>query len=249
MQRNLSHRLVALFVAGALASNAHAGSVAGFGGGTEVTQILNNVELVMQSAQMFEQVQQTISQVRMMEQQLKNLQASPEMIWGQAGADLQQLAQLVSKGQALGYALGNIDQQFASKYQNYNNVALKSNFQGASRNWTQTSLDSMKSALTAAGLQSQQFANEQAAMARIQNIASTAPGALQATQAGVMIAGQQVEQLQKLRQLFMAQMQAQNAFMAQQTNAQQAGLDTATDHFKRYTPVGGSTFRSSGGKK
>jgi type IV secretion system protein TrbJ len=244
-------KLTRIILAAAVAvavTSAQAGSVAGFGGSTEVTQILNNVELINQSAQMYEQVQNTIKQVQYMEQQLKNLTAAPQMIWGQAQADLQQLAQLVAKGQALGYALSNIDQQFASKYPAYNGVALRNNFQGASKTWTQTSLDSLKAALSTAGLQSNQFATEQAAMDSIQNIAAGAPGQLQATQAGVMVAGQQVQQLQKLRQLFMAQMQAQNAFMAQQTTAQQAEVDTANSHFTKYTPGSGSTFSSSGGK-
>lgn len=41
-----------------LSSVADAGSVAGFGGSTEITQILNNVELVNPSAQMYQQVHQ-----------------------------------------------------------------------------------------------------------------------------------------------------------------------------------------------
>lgn len=244
----LTRIALAVALAAAVSSGANAGSVAGFGGATEVTQILNNVELVNQAAQMYQQVQYTIQQVTMMQQQLKNLVAAPQMVWGQVQSDLQQLTQLVAKGQALGYALGNIDQMFADKYPAYNGVALRNNFQGASKTWTQTSLDSLKAALSAAGMQSNQFATEQVAMENIQNIASSAPGALQAAQAGVMVAGQQVQQLQKLRQLYMAQMQAQNAFMAQQATAQQAEVDTANSHFTKYTPGSGSGFSSAGGK-
>lgn len=248
MQRKFARTVAAALVAAIFTQSAQAGSVAGFGGSTEITQILNNVELIQQAAMMYQQVQNTIQQVKYMEQQLQNLVKAPQMVWGQAQADLQQLSQLVAKGQALGYALGNIDQQFADKYPSYNGVALKNNFQGASKTWTQTSLDSLKSALSAAGMQSNQFATEQMAMDSIQNIASSAPGQLQATQAGVMVAGQQVQQLQKLRQLFMAQMQAQNAVLAQQATAQQAEIDTANSHFTKYTPSAGTGFSSSGGK-
>jgi len=248
MQRKFTRAVAAAMIAATLTQGAHAGTVAGTGGSTEITQILNNAELLMQSAQLYKQVQETIKEVQMAEQQLKNLVAAPQMVWGKAQSDLQDLAQLVAKGQALGYALSNIDQKFAQKYPSYNGVALKGNFQGASKTWTQTSLDSLKAALSAAGMQSNQFATEQMAMNSIQNIASTAPGALQAAQAGVMVAGQQVEQLQKLRQLFMAQMQAQNAFMAQQATSQQAEVDTANSHFTKYTPSGGGGFSSKGGK-
>lgn len=247
MKKVFRKTVLAIAAASVVLNPASAGSVAGFGGSTEITQILNNFELLQQSAQMYQQVQNTITQIQHSQQQLQNLVKAPQMVWGNAQSELQQLTQLVAQGQALGYALGNIDQQFATKYPGYNGVALKNNFQGQSRTWTQTSLDSMRSALNVAGMQSNQYANEQAAMDSIQNIAANSPGALQATQAGVMVAGQQVQQLQKLRQLFSAQMQAQNAYMAQQSNAQANDQNTTDAHFVKYQP---STpdFSSSGGK-
>lgn len=248
MKKNVVRAGLAAALVVVLAVPATAGTVAGTGGSTEVTQILNNVELAQQSLQMAQQVQNTITQIQHSQQQLRNLIAAPQMVWGNAASELQQLTQLLAKGQALGYALGNIDQQFSQKYPGYNGAALGNNFQAASRTWIQTSLDSMSAALRVAGLQSNQFANEQMAMDSIQGLASTAPGALQVSQAGVMVAGQQVQQLQKLRQLFSAQMQAQNAYFAHQVNAQAESQKTADDHFQTYqrrTP----TFSSSGGKK
>lgn len=234
-------------LAGSMVMNtAHAGSVAGNGGATEVTQILNNAELLQQSAQMYQQVQQTIQQVQMAQQQLKNLINAPQMIWGQVQGELTQLTQLVAQGQALGYALGNIDQQFANQFKGYT-TALKTNYVQQSKSWTQTSLDSLKSALNTAGLQSNQFASEQAAMDSIQSIAAGSPGALQAAQAGVMVASQQVQQLQKLRQLFMSQMQAQNAFLAKQEQQQANDRSTMDAHFTQYS-AGSPGFQSKGGK-
>lgn len=241
--------LVAVLAAAMLNQVAHAGTVAGTGGSTEITQILNNTELLQQSTEMYQQTKQLISQVKMAEEQLKNLVRAPEMFWGEAPGQLQNLARLVAKGQALGYALNNIDQQFASKYPEANGNALRGNYIGAARTWNQTSRDSLKNALSVAGLQSDQFADEQAAMNSIQNLAATAPGALQASQAGVMVAAQQVYQLQKLRQLFMTQMQAQNAILASQVAREAEAENLAPDHFKKYTPSTGSKFSSAGGRK
>jgi P-type conjugative transfer protein TrbJ len=241
--------LVAVIAAAMLNQGAHAGTIAGTGGSTEITQILNNAELLQQSGEMYAQTKQLINQVKMAEQQLKNLVASPEMIWGEAPGQLQQLAQLVAKGQALGYALNNIDQQFASKYPAANGNALRGSYIGTARTWNQTSRDSLKNALSVAGLQANQFADEQTAMNSIQNLASSAPGSLQATQAGVMVAAQQVQQLQKLRQLFMTQMQAQNAVLAAQVDKDAEAENLAQSHFQKYTPSTGGKFSSSGGKK
>lgn len=247
MKKTVMRKVVLAAMAGSMVmSSAHAGSVAGNGGSTEVTQILNNVELLQQSAQMYQQVQNTIQQVTMMQAQLKNLIQAPQMVWGQVQADLQQLTQLVAQGQALGYALGNIDQTFASQFKGYT-ASLKQNFGTQSKQWTQTSLDSLKAALNTAGMQSSQFASEQAAMDSIQNISAGSPGALQAAQAGVMVASQQVQQLQKLRQLFMAQMQAQNAYLAKQEQQQANDRSTMDAHFTKYTP-GSPSFQSGGGK-
>ena len=248
--KKFAKKTVVLALAGSLSFGAATTANAGggmTGGATEITQILNNSELLMQSAQMYEQVQQTIQQVQMAQQQLKNLVNAPQMIWGQVQGELSKLTQLVSQGQALGYALSNIDKQFSSQFKGYAK-SLKMDFKQQSKDWTQTTLDSLKAALSTAGLQSEQFASEQTAMDSIQAIAAGSPGALQAAQAGVMVASQQVQQLQKLRQLFMSQMQAQNAYLAKQE--QQAANDRSTmdEHFKEYTP-GSPGFQSKGGKK
>ncbi|GAB3441583.1 P-type conjugative transfer protein TrbJ [Massilia solisilvae] len=204
----------------AISSIASAGSVAGFGGSTEVTQILNNVELVNQSAQMYQQVQNTLQQVMMEKQQLQNLMAAPAQTWGQAQQELAALAALVNKTAALSYAGGNIDQMFKQKFPGFAKTAGNTNFGGKFQSLVQTQLDGLNSALQAAGLQSSQFANERSAIQQIQNMSAGSQGALAAMQAGNMIASQQIDQLQKLRQLYMSQMQAQNSYMAGQVQAQ-----------------------------
>lgn len=246
MKKHAMKKLLITTLAGSICIGANAGTVAGNGGSTEVTQIMNNVELIQQSAQMYQQVQNTIQQITMMQNQLKNLIAAPQMVWGQVQADLSQLTQLVAQGQALGYSLQNIDTAFSTKYKGYT-ASLKGDYSNQAKDWTRTSLDSLKSALQAAGMQSSQFATEQSAMDAIQNITAGSPGALQAAQAGVMVAGQQVQQLQKLRQLFMAQMQAQNAYLAKQEQQDSADQATIDNQFQQYTP-GQASFQSHGGK-
>lgn len=221
---------------------AHAGSVAGFGGSTEVTQILNNVELVNQSAQMYQQVQQTLQQVMMEKQQLQNLIAAPVQTWGQAQQELAALADLVNKTAALSYAGGNIDQLFKMQFPGYAKTAGNTNFGSKFGNLVKVQMDGLNSALQAAGLQSSQFANERAAIQQIQSMSAGSPGSLQALQAGNMIASQQIDQLQKLRQLYMAQMQAQNSYMAGQAQ-QQADQ---TDALQTFMNQGNGKVRKPG---
>jgi P-type conjugative transfer protein TrbJ len=220
----------------------YAGSVAGTGGSTEITQILNNVELVNQSAQMYQQVQQTLQQVMMEKQQLQNLIAAPSQSWGQAQQELAALADLVNKTASLSYAGGNIDQLFKTKFPGYAKTAGNTNFGNKFYDSMKVQLDGLNSALQAAGLQSSQFANERMAIQQIQSMSAGSPGSLQALQAGNMIASQQIDQLQKLRQLYMAQMQAQNSYMAGQAQ-QQADQ---TDAVQTFMNQGNGTVRKWG---
>jgi len=61
-----------------------------------------------------------------------------------------------------------------------------------------------------------------------------------------MIASSQVDQLQKLRQIMMAQQQAQGAYMANQLQQQANDRSTMDAHFQVYTPSGGG-WSSKGG--
>ena len=234
----MKKKFTILAVALTAAHVAFAGSVAGFGGSTEVTQILNNVELVNQSAQMYQQVQNTITAV----QHSQQLLTAPMQTWGQAQQELAALADLVNKTAALSYAGGNIDQLFKQRFPGYARSAGSTNFGGQFQSLVQTQLDGLNSALQAAGLQSSQFANERAALQQIQSMSAGSQGSLQALQAGNMVASATVDQLQKLRQLYMAQMQAQNSFMAGQAQVQADQVDAAQTFMKQ----GNGTVRQPG---
>ncbi|CAG9229929.1 Conjugative transfer protein TrbJ [Paraburkholderia tropica] len=207
-----------------------AGAVAG---ATEPTQILNNIQLVLQYAQ----------QVTMVENQLKALASLPSQQWGSASQDLSALTQIVSSGQTLSYTMQNIDQQFKQQYPGYQSGT---NYTSSYQQWGTNTLDNVRAALNAAGLQSSQFASERSALSAIQAMANSPTGQTQAIQAGTMIASQTVDQLQKLRQLMMAQMQSQDTYIAEQSQTRQTQIGTQQDHFQVYTPTG-SHFSSAGG--
>ena len=207
-----------------------AGAVAG---ATEPTQILNNIQLVLQYAQ----------QVQMVENQLQELATLPGQVWGTAQSDLSSLTQVVSAGQALSYTMQNVDQQFKQQYPGYQ---PGTNYSNSYQQWSNNTLDNVRAALNAANLQSSQFSDERSALNAIQAMANNPAGQTQAIQAGTMIASQQVDQLQKLRQLMMAQMQSQGTYMAEQSQTRQTQIGTQQNHFQVYTPSA-PTFSSAGG--
>lgn len=243
----MTHATMRKHILGVLAgtvvmSMAHAGSVAGNGGSTEITQILNNFELVTQSAQMYQQVQQAIQQVQMEQQQLKNLLNAPQQLWGQAQQDLTQLAQLVSQTTAISYAAGNIDQTFRATYPGYAKSAGATNYGTKYKALIGQAMDGLNSALQSAGLNASQFTSERAAIQQIQGMSGGSQGSLQAIQAGNMIASQTIDQLQKLRQLLAAQTQSQSNYLAAQAQVQA----DQTDATQTLMMQGNGTVRQSG---
>ena len=100
-------------------------------------------------------------------------------------------------------------------YAEYSSAILnRDTFGGRLKAWNRTSMDTMQGALKSMQLQANLFQDEDATMQALQTMSQHAVGRMQAIQAGNMIAAQQVRQVQMLRQLVMAQMGMQAAFLA-----------------------------------
>lgn len=199
-------------------------------GATEPTQILNNFQLVASYA---EQAEQTVTQINQYQTMLKNLaQLTPSGALNQAAQQLwtdqnmaqafQSLRRIVIAGQSTSYTLANIDQRFKQLHPGYGRSGDGFDYSMAYRDWSDNTLDSVKNALALSGAHAQEFESEGAMIATLASRSQTAQGQLQALQAGNDVGIATVGQLQKLRQIQMAQMQAQNAYLAAQQSTQDA---------------------------
>jgi P-type conjugative transfer protein TrbJ len=186
-------------------------------GATEPTQIANNIELVASVAKQAQQVSNQLIQIQNQIQAYKNMVTNtlniPNQIWQNADGLLQQLVGVVNQGQALAFSATNIDSLFKQKYPGY---TPPQDFGAAYENITNSTLDSVRGALHAANIQSDDFSNEQSALNAIEAQSKSAEGRMQAIQAGNSIAMAQVQQMRKMRALQMAQMQAQSAYISGQ---------------------------------
>src|SRR5439155_1198143 len=72
--------------------------------------------------------------------------------------------------------------------------------------------------LNSVRLHGEDFATAQGRIQALQALSESAEGRMQALQVGNMMAAEQLQQLVQLRQLVMAQINAQNVYMAAQTN-------------------------------
>lgn len=221
----------------AVAPSTQAGSVAGFGGATEITQLANNVELVNLYLQ---QVQSYATQLQQYQNMLQNTLNIPAQVWGAIQADLMGVANIVRQGQALAYSAQNIGTQFQNTFKGFS-YPQGFNFKTEYRNWSRATLDGIKGAFEAAKMQADQFATEEGVLIGLRSQSQSAQGQMQALQVGAQIAEQQVQQLQKLRQLMMVQMQAQNSYLAAQEQKDAASRLALDDFFRFSDPRQGST--------
>lgn len=236
-RRSVRLVMTALIVASASISVAHAGGGV-TGGATEWTQILNNGELVSLVGQSSEQINNQITQItqlaeqiqnqlRMYENMLQNTAQLPNHIWGQVEGDLNQLRNVVGEGQGIAFSMGNVDDVLKQRFKSYADfkTSLPDNatFSSTYQNWSATNRDTIAGTLRAAGLTSDQFTSEEATMSQLRSMSESADGQMKALQVGHEIATQQVAQTQKLRGLVSQQM----TMMATWFQSDQADKDLA----------------------
>lgn len=215
-KNNLARLLGAAFLIST--ATAFAGSVAGTGGSTEITQLANNTQLAMSYT---EQAQQTIHQFNQYQAMLKNLlrltpsnvaDTSARKLWNDNNMNdtFRNMYRIVVGGQQMAYSLSNMDQQFQNLHPGYGNYGTGFNYQDAYRNWSDTTRNSVMGSLRMAAVQADDLQSERDLVVALSDSSSTAEGQLQAVQAGNQIGVAMVSQMQKLRQLQMVQIQTQS---------------------------------------
>lgn len=220
MKRFISAMIAALAISG------EANATGLIAGATEPTQIMNNIELTMSYA---EQARQTVTQLNQYQTMLTNLmRLTPSELLGQASRQLwqdQKMAQtfnnlrnIVIDGQSMAYTMSNMNSRFKTLNPGYGNFGSGMDFFKAYQNWSDNTLGQVKNAVAMVTAHSENFASEEGMVQELSNASNSAQGQLQAVQAGNQIGVAMVGQIQKLRQLQMAQMQAQNAYIAGQQN-------------------------------
>jgi P-type conjugative transfer protein TrbJ len=197
---------------------------------TEMTQILNHGQLLMQYVRQGLQLQEEIKQTVDM---IKNSKILTNQVYGAISSELNSLHSVVQGGMSLAYSMANIDALFRTRFPGYGYSAT--GYYQKYKTWSQTSLDTTLGALKAAGLQSQQMNSEQAVLDSLRSMAKASDGRMEALQVMGQIAEQQVQQLMKLRELMMADMSSKQSYQAAMIQ-KQAATEAATERFFNWLP-------------
>lgn len=173
-------------------ASALAGSVAGTGGGTEVTQLMNNIELVTQNAKI---VEGYVRQGLQYDTQLRNLIKNPASMFGpEAGALMRSVGALMDSGQAIGSSMYEVDRRLGQRYTNTQAMSFADRF----RSWTNGSKGNLEASMRAAGMRRDQYKSDAAALDALYAKAQNDQGAAAAAQTAAEINIQNVRQMQAL---------------------------------------------------
>jgi P-type conjugative transfer protein TrbJ len=158
-------------------------------------------------------------------------------------ADLGMLANVVQGGQALAYSLGNQDVLFHQTYPGYQSLGpggyapAAGTYASKYAMWAQTSLATTQGIMRGSGVQGKLLATEQGLLGVLRTIsASNLLNRNDAINLDSQLAGEQVSQLQKLREIQLEDMTSKAAFQGYVIQ-QQATSVAATQWFFTGGPV------------
>lgn len=128
---------------------------------------------------------------------------------------------------AIGKALGRLDDTFREMYPDYGIYLENSHdmMPGRYKKWADSGFDNARTALLSAGMNVSSFQSEEQMLSQILNRSTNAAGRMQAIQAGNEIAAQNIQQLQKLRDMMQTQITMQSNHIARET--QKEAVDDA----------------------
>lgn len=205
------------------------------GGATEITQIANNIQLVMQYEQM---IAGYVRQGLQLQAQLTNLIQNPASLLGQdVGNIINDVGRIYSGGQAIGANMEQIDRNFAAMFKSPTADTLARSF----TRWHKTNTDTLEAALKTAGMHRDQFQNDNAALQTLYSESQRTNGNLDSLQTLAKFNAVQIQELQALKDLIAAQSIAMNTYLATATakeeRSNQAYLKLSTPYDKPVPPI------------
>jgi P-type conjugative transfer protein TrbJ len=203
-------------------STAQAGSVAGTGGASEVTQLLNYSELYSQTNTVMSSLQTQMTQLEKMRRQV--MAGGPIQNFLTTKTLFSNLVSTVKRAQGIGYDAQTMAGRFSALYPDFNQKSGTNFFtQYAAMNKDLNGM--LKSAMSTANLHVNNFSNDAVTAQTLEDkvaTANTSESQIAAISAGNEIALTTFQQMAQMKQMQVVQNAAQTSYMAQQQQDDQA---------------------------
>jgi len=191
---------------------------------SQATQVAKEIETAINTAE------QLRTQIQQYENMVTQGLALPSSMFNRITGDIQRVQQLYQQSKALSGNLSNFDQRFRQQFGDYDRYLSQvgqspTYMQDNYKRWNEQGSDAMRVAMQSAGMNVSAIASEDAMLSQLVARSQNAQGRMQAIQAGNEIAAQQVQQMQKLRQMLNDSVQSQSMWYAQ--NIERQAVDDA----------------------
>lgn len=194
------------------------------GGATEVTQLMNNAELVKEVSQLAEQIQ---NQITMLQDMSHNTLVIPDQMFRDVRLIYSGVKRVIDRTNGLAYNLANLDEELKRRFKSYGDMAALSrvsDFSSEYRNIMDTQSKTVRNTMEAIGVSFEELTGDDVnTLSELQRKASSAKGRNELLQATNQLLAFLTDNTMKLRQIQM--MQAQMAGTAYE--AERAGGDLA----------------------
>jgi len=178
------------------------------GGAREITQLMNNAELVKQVSQLAEQIH---NQITMIQDMIYNTLTIPDQLFRDVRGVYSKIKGIIDRTRGLAYNLANMDEELKRRFKSYSDIGYLSrvsDFSSEYRSIMDTQMETVRNTMEALGVAFEELINDDAsALAVLQSKARSAKGRNELIQATNQLLGFLAEDAMKLRQLQMMQAQ------------------------------------------
>lgn len=159
------------------------------------------------------------NQLQMLRNEAQNLKKVPQYQWRNISTLINQLNATTQQGMAISYSMRDLDARFRSTYTDYENTPVPHmDYSKAYQQWSGTTLDTFRNTMETMGTVSGNFNDEETMLQSLKMQGETATGRMQALQVSSEIASENVNQLQELKHIVIAQNNSTNAYMSYQVS-------------------------------
>lgn len=222
-----------------LASQTHAGTVGGFGGSLEITQLANNVQLMEQYVQQVSMVQNQIEQIANQLNMYESLLTSLEDIsigsFTEAATVLMNLKSTIEQATSISYTMGSIDNFFTGLHPDYNTLFQATNYEDQQIAWRDSIYEYCEAALKTANYSISNVNSDATTLTTLMDASKSASGQKWAIQAGNNIAAHMAAKIGELNTLTATQMQSQMVYLSQREAEKEAQREHIK-HLYKYDP-------------
>jgi P-type conjugative transfer protein TrbJ len=177
----------------------------------EPTQVLVKAQTVAAYAK---QLQQLSTAIQTYQEIVRAGQLLKGMRWTSATQDIMNIGMIAQQGQGIAFSMAALDKQFQAAYPGYNNPGTP--YFAQYQKWSQTALDTIRGTVISSGASWQNMQAEQAMIQYFQSQAGNLTTQQQALMLGNVVGTETLSQMNKLRQIMLADMQSKQTFQAYQ---------------------------------